>query len=144
MRRTATMTDIKTAALEKLNPFGAVDENGQARLFNSPREAYLDIIRVMRREFPKGYVDLVLFAVIYQGATLCRAKKQVGPKQAAIIRWSDSREKRYGALRIILPKFIKATGCRFDDDMLKSAMFSDDQDVAALREHFENAIIHIK
>lgn len=53
--------------MEKHNPFAMKDAENNVLYFEHYEDAYLNVMKVLRKECPKGYVDLVLFLVEHCG-----------------------------------------------------------------------------
>lgn len=54
------ITSQNRQLLSAVNPFGAVDVNGNLCVFDNAREAYLFMLYFMMAIFPQGYVDVQL------------------------------------------------------------------------------------
>ena len=128
-----------SAAMRQLNPFGAVDGNGRPILFNAPREAYLHLFRSLRSEFPRGYVDLVLFSLAYQKLKKFQSANIIGKKEYAIIEWGGNSQQRETVLKAVCMKLLEVTGCQFDEQAFRAACFGDKMDMVDSGTRYERA-----
>ena len=118
-----------SAAMRQLNPFGAVGENGMPMLFSSAREAYLHLFRSLRAEFPRGYVDLVLFSAAYQKLRKYQSSTIIRKRQYAVIEWGGNSQRHDMVLKAVCLKLQEVSGCQFDEQAFKVACYEDKRDM---------------
>ena len=47
--------------IKRLNPFGFKDENGESMTFENYGECYLHALKVLKEQYPRGFIDMPLF-----------------------------------------------------------------------------------
>lgn len=127
------MKNQKTQMIDNLvyyhAPLGIYQLDGDSiQVYDNPKDAYLDVLQRLNREFPKGYMDIAWFACEHQHISLRQAERNCINGEYFYIRLFDIENKeRVEKMRLVLSILLKATGCKFDENSFKAALYEFDK-----------------
>jgi hypothetical protein len=111
-------------------PFGIydVETDTVVKRYDNATEAYKDVMELLVRLYPKGYIDVALFIHERQHVPIRDAERRCVNRELYYCEWHDSeREKREQQLREICRMLLKHTGCEFDEEAFKAALLEFDK-----------------
>ena len=126
MRRFKNMNEKMEYLLSAVNPVGIVDINGDVCIFTNAPTGYLEVILRLWSKFPKGYIDLVLFACEEIGLKHFQAERTIGRLQYAKVDWCGDHRTRNGILRAVFHQLLKVHGVRFSENAFNAALYKFD------------------
>lgn len=100
--------------LQEVNPFGIIEKGGYNR-YNTQVDAYNDLFMILWNYFPRGWIDVPLFMVTFQGIDYIEAQRLCVRDDIVRIPISDiEAEGRLEMLIELCKKLLKVTDCDFD------------------------------
>lgn len=113
--------------MSRFNPFGVRDPETQAiKTFKDYGDLYLYTLQFLKRNFPKGIIDIPLAISKLTGCSIVVAEKVVnrmnlhsGVEDIVLINWKDQGDEEKGALIMIC--FHQISGTTFSHDFFNWA-----------------------
>lgn len=112
--------------IEEHNPFFLKKQNNRICFFKDYIELYLYVLRKLREQFPKGYIEMALFLCdncgtgITYGHELVRGWKKSGyDSDPILIEWNGDKTVRNLQLKLIMTCLHTLSGSRFDEALFK-------------------------
>lgn len=100
--------------LQEVNPFGIVEVDAYKR-YNTQVDAYNDLFTILWNYFPRGYIDIPLFMVTFQGVDYLDALRLCPKDDIVRIPIQDiEAEGRYEMFETLCKRLLKVTGCEFN------------------------------
>lgn len=118
-----------TDFIQKHNPFGVKNEDGEIQYFKTYKEAYLYVFRLLHTHFTRGYVELplLLHELTQMKSTECTRmmhlfKSEWGKDEVRLMEYNFlCEENSFEDLRIILRTLHRLSGTQFDEEMMLQA-----------------------
>lgn len=109
-------------------PLGLYELGGNSvKLYDTPKEAYLDVLQRLHSEFPKGYIDMALFISEHQHVPIREAERLCINGELYTIKMTDlDSTERADKLRQLFFLLLKTTACEFDENSFRAALFQFD------------------
>lgn len=121
--------DDLSEIIEQHNPFFMKSPKGKICYFEDYVAVYLKTLRLLREQFPKGYIEMVLFlndnckTGISYGRELVRGWKREGYEgDPVLVEWNSNGVERYYTLRLLMKCLHTLSGTSFKEDMFKVAL----------------------
>lgn len=100
--------------LQEVNPFGIVEGDAYKR-YNTQVDAYNDLFTILWNYFPRGWIDIPLFMVTFQGVEYLDAMRLCPKDDILRIPIQDiEAEGRYEMFENLCKRLLKVTGCEFN------------------------------
>lgn len=115
--------------IEEHNPFFLKKAKGRICFFKDYSELYLYVLRKLREQYPKGYIEMALFLCdncgtdIKYGTELVRGWKKTGYESDPILlEWNGDKATRNLQLRLIMVCLHTLSGTRFNQELFNIAI----------------------
>ena len=106
-------------------PFAFRMPGGDISVYDNPSQAYLDVLKMLCAEFPRGFIDIPYFISKYMGMAVKDAERLCGRQQYALIKlWQINDKDRLPQLRRLFEVLLRVTQVRFDEPSFLTAVQS--------------------
>lgn len=119
--------EIKELAIRYLtvyNPFLERNEYNRLVVYDSPKQAYTQIISYLMLNYQAGLIDIPLVIIDIQNETLAEARRMTKCQEFIYVDWSDLNEKMCGRIKKVLSILLKPSGIEFNTGAFEEAMAS--------------------
>lgn len=124
MLKSKEVQELAKRCLAVSNPFLERNEYGKLVMYDSPKQAYIQMISYLMLHYQAGLIDIPLVFIDIQYVTLAEAKRRAKYQDFIFIDWSDLNEKMYGRLQKVLYLLLRPYGIEFNTEAFASALQS--------------------
>ena len=108
--------------LRCVNPLGLRVNTDRVNIYPSPSECYLDCLKLLDTEFPRGFIDLPLFMAKYMKQPLLLAARKCCGKQYVLVNLWKEDDYRNEKIEDIMKVLLKTTKITLSRDSLDKAI----------------------
>lgn len=123
---------IKTSSFEetikKYNPFGVRDEKGEPMMFEDYGKCYLHVLKQLKKQFPRGFIDVPLFLMTLSRIPLNDARRfaKNSPfikmdREIYLCPWEDEKSNTKYLAELLMRALHTLTETKFSTDFYNAA-----------------------